>query len=140
MRKLYANINILIFFKCSHDVKCTLYKSFCSNMYCSTKWYNCTVTAMRRLRISYNRRLSGIPKHNSASGMFVHFNVKSFGELLRSYIHNFMNRLQFSNILILSSICECTVPIYSNIWTWWYDMLIPYAVIFYFYFIIVNLL
>ena len=30
MRKLYANINILIFFKCSHDVKCTLYKSFCS--------------------------------------------------------------------------------------------------------------
>ena len=35
--------------------------------------YNCTVTAMRRLRIAYNnslRRLLGIPKHNSASGMF----------------------------------------------------------------------
>ena len=36
-------------------------------------WYNCTVTAMRRLRITYNnslRRLLGIAKHNSASGMF----------------------------------------------------------------------
>ena len=29
------------------------------------------------------------------------------------------------NNLILSSICESTLPIYSNIWTWWYDMLIP---------------
>ena len=51
-------------------------------------WYNCTVTAMRRLRIAYNnslRRLLGIPKHNSASGMFVQLNNKSFGELLRSF-------------------------------------------------------
>ena len=130
MRKFYANINILSrkFSKCSPDVKCTLFKSFCSNMYCSTMWYNCTVTAMRRLRIAYNnslRRLLGIPKHNSASGMFVQLNIKSFGELLRSYIHSFMNRLQCSNNLILSSICESTVPMYSNIWTWWYDMLIP---------------
>ena len=90
-------------------------------------WYNCTVTAMRGLRIAHNnslRKLLGIPKHNSASGMFVQINIKSFGELLRSCIHSFMNRLQCSNNLILSSICESTVPIYSNIGTWWYDMLI----------------
>ena len=96
-------------------------------MYCSTMWYNCTVTAMRRLRIAYNnslRRLLAIPKHNSASGMFVQLNIKSFGELFRSYIHSFMNRLQCSNNCILSSICESTAPMYSNIWTWWYDMLI----------------
>ena len=126
MRKFYANINILSrkFSKCSPDVKITLFKSFCSTMYCSTMWYNCTVTAMRRLRIAYNnslRRLLGIPKHNSASGMFVQLNLKSFGELLRSYIHGFMNRLQCSNNLILSCICESTEPMYSNIWTWWYD-------------------
>ena len=92
----YANINILSrnFFKCSPDAKCTLFNSFCSNMYCSTMWYNCTVTAMKRLRIAYNslRRLLGIPiKHNSASGMFVQLNNKSFGELPRSNIHSFMN-------------------------------------------------
>ena len=33
-------------------------------------------------------------------------------------------KLQCSNDLSLSSLCENTVPIYSNIWTWWYDMLI----------------
>ena len=51
------------------------------NMYCSTMWYNCTVTAMKRLRIDYNnshRRLLGKPKQNSASGMFVQLNIKSF--------------------------------------------------------------
>ena len=91
-------------------------------------WYNCTVTGMRILRIAYNnslRRLLGIPKHNSASEMIIQLNIKSFGELLRSYIRSFMNRLQCSNNLILSSICESTVPMYSNIWMWWYDMLIP---------------
>ena len=56
MRKFYANINILLrkLSKCSPDVKCTLFKVFSSNMYCSTLWYNCTVTAMKRLRIAYN--------------------------------------------------------------------------------------
>ena len=88
MRKFYANINILSrkFAKCSPDVKCTLYKYFCSNMYCSTMWYNGNVTAMRKLRIAYNnslRRLLGIPKYNSASEIFVQLNIKSFGELLR---------------------------------------------------------
>ena len=77
---------------------------------------------MNRLRIAYNnnlRRLLGIPKHNSASGMFVQLNIKSFGELLYPQLYEQINNL------ILSSICESTVPIYFNIWTWWYDMLIP---------------
>ena len=56
IRKFYANINILSrkFAKCSPDVKCTLFKSFCSNMYCSTicTWYNGTVTDMKKLRIA----------------------------------------------------------------------------------------
>ena len=74
MRKFYANINNLSrkSSKCSPDVKWTLFKAFCSNMYCSTLWYNCTVAAMKRLRMAYNnslRRLLGIPKHNSASEM-----------------------------------------------------------------------
>ena len=64
---------------------------------------------MSRLNIAYNnslRRLLGIPKHTSASRMFVQLNIKSFGELLRSYIHSFMYRLQCSNKLILSSMIQ----------------------------------
>ena len=65
-------------------------------------WYNGTVTAMRKLRISYNnslRRLLGIPKYNSASEMFVQLNIKSFGELLRKYVFCFINRLTVSDNL-----------------------------------------
>ena len=38
MRKFYDNINIYLesFPKCFTDVKCMLFKLFCSNMYCST--------------------------------------------------------------------------------------------------------
>ena len=78
-------------------------------MYCSTMWYNCTVTAMRKLRLSYNnslRRLLNIPKHNSASEMFVNLNIKSFGELIRNHIYSFINRLQCSKKLLLSSIVK----------------------------------
>ena len=106
MRKFYANINILSrkFAKCSPDVKCTLFKSFCSNMYCSTMWYNGTVTAMRKLRIAYNNslcRLLGIPKYNSASEMFVQLNIKSFGELLRKYVFCFININKYMNKYLL---------------------------------------
>ena len=52
---------------CTHDVKCMLFKSFCTTMYCSTLWFNSNVSCARRLRISYNnvlRRLLGIPKRS----------------------------------------------------------------------------
>ena len=97
--------------------------AFCSDMYCSTMWYNGTVTAMKRMRIAYDnrlRRLLGIPKHNSASEMFVQLNIKSFAELMRTDIYSFTNKLQCSKYVILTAICKNTVP--SNIWTWWYDM------------------
>ena len=124
MRKFYANINILSrkFAKYSPDVKCMPFKSLCSIMYCSTMWYNCTVTAMRKLRISYNnslRRLLNIPKYNSASEMFVNLNIKSFGELIRNYVHSFMNRhVQCSKNLLLSSICKSTISLYLTFGPW----------------------
>ena len=70
-------------------------------------WYNGTVTAMRKLRLSYNnnnRRLLGIPKYNSAREMFVQLNIKSFGELLRKYVFCFIDRLTLSDNSILVSI------------------------------------
>ena len=91
MRKLYAKINTLSmkFAKCSPDVNRSRFEPFCSNKYCSTMWYNGTAMAMRKLRIAYNNslcKLLEIPKHNSASEMFVQLNIKPLGELLRKYV------------------------------------------------------
>ena len=128
MCKLYANVNMIIrkFSRCSPDVKCFLFKSYCSNLYCSILWYDCSKTALKTLRIAYNnslRKLLGIPKYNSASEMFVCLNIPSFDELLRKYVYSFRNRLVSSQNCILISICSSTVPLYSIIWAWWESIL-----------------
>ena len=87
MYKLCANINTIIrkYSLCSPDVKFYLFKSYCSNLYCSILWYDCSKTALKNLIIAYNnslRILLGIPKYNSASEMFVCRNIPSFNELL----------------------------------------------------------
>ena len=120
MCKLYANINMITrkFSKCSPGVKCFLFKSYCSNLYCSILWYDCSKTALKNLRIAYNnslRKLLGIPKYNSASEMFVCLNIPSFNELLRKYVYSFRSRLLASHNCILLSMCPSVVPLYSPI-------------------------
>ena len=82
MRKFYANANMLIrmFSKCSVNIKCCFFKTYCSTVYCSALWCNSTKTALTKLKIDYNnnlRRLLFLPKYNSAGEML--------GELLRNY-------------------------------------------------------
>ena len=74
MRKFDAIVNVLLrrFSKCSTPVKCYLFKTYCSNLYCAPSRYNSTITAMKNIKIVYNnsiRRLFCLPKHNSASEM-----------------------------------------------------------------------
>ena len=49
-------------------------------MYCSSMWFDSTVTSMKKLKIAYNnglRRLLNLLKYNSASEMFVNLNIPS---------------------------------------------------------------
>ena len=50
MRKHYANANMLLrkFSYCSPDVKCCMFKSYCSTMYISSMWFNSTVSSMKK--------------------------------------------------------------------------------------------
>ena len=98
MCKLYANVNMIIrkFSRCSLDMNCFLFKSYCSNLYCFILWYDWSKTALITLTIAYNnslRKLLGIPKYNSASEMCVCLNILSFDELLRKCVYSFRNRL-----------------------------------------------
>ena len=83
-RKFYAQTNMLLrnFRYCTNDVKCTLFKSFCANMYCCPLWFNSTSSTIKKLKTSYNsalRNLLLIKKPYSASTMFVaHDNVLVF--------------------------------------------------------------
>ena len=48
-RKFYAQANMLIrnFRYCSNEVKCSLFKSFCINMYCCPVWFNSTSSSVK---------------------------------------------------------------------------------------------
>ena len=88
MRKLYANVNLLLrkFSKCSVGVKCFLFKTYCFNLYCARMWFDCTKAALKKLKIAYNnslRRLMFLPWRNSATEMFVNLGIHSFDEMLK---------------------------------------------------------
>ena len=67
IRKFYMQANLLLrnFRYCSDDVKCTLFQSYCTNMYCCQLWFNSTKSSLIKLSTSYNsvlRRLLCISK------------------------------------------------------------------------------
>ena len=104
MRKFHANTNMLIrkFSKSSVDLKCYLFKTYCSIIYCSALWFNSTKTALTKLKIAYNNslhRLLGLPKYHSASEMSLHVNlgILLFGKLLRKFVFSFKTQITVSH-------------------------------------------
>ena len=109
-RKFYAQANMLLrnFRYCGREVKCMLFKSFCTNMYCCPLWFNSTSSSIKKLKSSYNsvlRRLLCIRTTYSASEIFVTCGIPSFYELLRKCIFDIYCTFMTIFLLILSIIC-----------------------------------
>ena len=87
----YARANGIIknFSMCSPVVKATLFRTFCSNMYCSQLWRDYKSSSIKQLIVGYNHSFRFIMNYHrncSASGMFVFNSIPSFMELWRNYI------------------------------------------------------
>ena len=128
MRKYHANAIMLLrkFSFCSPDVKCCMFKPYCSTMNCFSMWFDSTVTSTRKLKIAYYNGLGGIlnlPKYNSASEMFVNLNIPSFNELLPKFVYSFKSRIQDSCSSLVNGIVMSSVPLFSKILAWWSDIL-----------------
>ena len=67
---------------CSNEVKCSLFKSFTTNMYCCPLSFNSTFSSVKKLKYtcSYSvvSRLLCIHMPYSASAMFVTHGIPSF--------------------------------------------------------------
>ena len=88
---------------CSNEVKCHLFQTFCSNIYCSTLWCRFTDESMRRLKVAYNRIfriLMGLEHRTSMSAEFIVRDMDPFVVILRKAIASFRKRI-FSNDNIL---------------------------------------
>ena len=119
----YARSNGLSknFNACSPSVKATLFRTFCSNMYCGHLWHDFRKSALRKLIVGYNhsfRFLMKFHRNCSASGMFVFNCVPSFMEMWRKYIYDFTQRLTNSdNAIVAATVSSCRMS--SNFWKRW---------------------
>ena len=127
-KKLYMQANLLLrhFRHCSDDVKCSLFQTYCTNMYCCQLWFNSTKSSINKLSTSYNsvmRRLLCISKPYSASNMFVSRRIPSFAELLRKSIYRFTKRIEISSNSIIAACLSPLLYISSPVRKWWSSVL-----------------
>ena len=123
-RKFYLQANFLLrnFRHCSDQVKCVLFQTYCTNLYCCQLWFNSTKISLKKLSTSYNsvpRRLLGISKPYSASKMFVSRGIPTFAELLRTSVYRFAQRIEHSSNRIISATLLPLMHISSPIRKWW---------------------
>ena len=127
-RKFYLQANLLLrnFRHCSDDVKCALFQTYCTNMYCCQLWFNSTKSSIKKLSTSYNsvlRRLLCISKPYSASNMFVSRRIPTFAELLRKSVYRFSKRIESSSNSIIGACLSPLMFISSPIRKWWSSIL-----------------
>ena len=108
-RKFYCYANSLIrkFSNCNNDVKVSLFRTYCTNMYCSQVWWQYSQKCMNNLRVAYNnafRILMSFPRDCSASGMCVTNRVPSFQALRRNLLYKFSVRLHSSDNSLLTKL------------------------------------
>ena len=128
MRKLYANVNLLLrkFSKCSVGVKCFLFKTYCSNLYGAPMWFDCTKAALKKLKIAYNnslRRFMFLPWRNSATEMFANLSIHSFDEMFRIFVFSFRSRVTASHNQLIFGLYTAHCSVYSKLWAWWNSLL-----------------
>ena len=122
--KLYSRGNMIIskFRNCSESVKCRLFQSFCSTIYCSSIWSGFTVESMRLLKVAYNRifRILMRLKHRSSmSANFVERRLNPFPVIIRKSIGSFRERAYKSDNVLLKTILESVHFMFSNLNSRW---------------------
>ena len=108
MRKTYIRGNMLIrkFKVCSNDVKVTLFRSYCSSIYCCALISKYNRSVLKKLHVAFNKVFKcfmNVPKDFSASALFVSMCADNFPVLRRKLTFNFVNRVcKSTNSLVMS--------------------------------------
>ena len=108
-KRIYAQSNALIkkFYMCTEDVKCALFKSYCTSLYTCQLWYNYKSESIRKLCVGYNnvfRLLCNELKNCSASYMFVSRGLPTCKMFITKNVYSFMTCKSQSGNAILQSI------------------------------------
>ena len=103
---------------CSFNVKVSLFRAYCSNMYCSQLWAQHSRTSVNNLRVAYNnafRIFMGLERDCSACGMFVRNTLPTFEALRRNQMYSFFSRLRSSDNQLIKAILNSDASVVSKI-------------------------
>ena len=108
LRSLYTQGNILLrkFKRCSNEVKCQLFRSYCANLYCASLWCNYKGSTFSKVKVAYNNvfRMLLSVETRQVYHAYVNFNLDSFQTVIRKSIYRFKQRLLMSSNSVISNI------------------------------------
>jgi len=109
MRSIYARGNLLIrkFGKCNSEVKLHLFKTYCSNFYCSQLWCFYNKSMYKKIKVAYNnvfRKLCNVKGICSISQLFVFSNIDPFEVIVRKSKVSLQGRLMKSTNTIVATV------------------------------------
>ena len=121
VRNLYATGNMLIrkFKSCGENVKVSLFKTYCYNVYCCALWSNYRVSTWRKLKVCHYdifRALLNVPRFQSASSLFVNKRVNNMDVIIRKNVLSIKTRMETSSNSLCVAIRESEARIHSPIW------------------------
>jgi hypothetical protein len=124
IRGLYARGNMLVkcFKFCSTDTKVMLFKTFCTNMYCSQLWCQYTKRSLKALKVAYNsifRYLMNLERATSISGAMISCNINCFSVILRQYDFKFKCRIETMDNTIVQALVNALHFYNSNLYKRW---------------------
>lgn len=127
LRTLYMRANSLLrtFHHCTTDVKLELARAYCACFYCPSMWTKYNKATFSKLRVAYNnvyRRILGLPRHSSASEMYVANDLDNIEAMLRKNVYSFKSRMCKSRNLLIKCLVSCSFVV-DKCWRHWTSIL-----------------
>ena len=128
IRGIYARGNMIRrkFNECTEEVKVQLFRSYCSSFYCCSVWDLYKQESIRRIKVCHNNVLRFLIKArrgDSISHHFVSRNLPDFDVLRRKLVYSMLKRVQDGNNILISTIVESDVFVYSRMCNKWIALL-----------------
>ena len=107
---------------CSDDVKVTLYKTYCSSVYCCALISTYLTETIRKLHVAFNKTfkcLMCVPRTASASALFVSHQVDNFLVLRRKLVFSFIRRIEATSNNLVRCIVDSGRFVFSKLMQEW---------------------
>ena len=119
---MHGNMLLKNFSICTDDVRCKLFKSYCSSFYCCQTWNMYKSETIRRLKVAYNnvfRQLMKLAPRTSMSYAMSTCDIDHFNVIYRKSINCFNNRLSLSSNILVKTVKESLYFMNGNMFKTW---------------------